>query len=157
MYIILPLNPTKFQLIIITSRMILNDARAGRPCASVALFTKILTIFVRFQLKNFVREILVPFTNVFVACPILRFHLRETLPSQRSQMALFSFKYNPNWKWTEVFTFGKYITDHISSISVKSLWSKSAWKLTSQSLHVCKNRSIKILTTNFHRKNLSYF
>ena len=45
-------------------------------------------------------------------------------------------------KMNRCFLIWKAYPDHRSSISAKSVWCKSAWKLTTQSLHVCKNRSI---------------
>ena len=115
---------------------------------------KFLQFLVRFSVKNFVREILRAFHKRIRSL----FNLQISLPRNSSLATvsnglIFSVENYLNWKWAEVFTVRKHITDH----RVKSMWCKSAWKLTTQSLHVCKNRSIYILTTNIHRKILSEF
>ena len=93
----------------------------------VTLFTKILMISCKILTKDISYEkSYVPFTNVFVACSILRFHLWET--------SLYSN--HLNWKWTKVFTVGKHITDHKSSISSEFNVIQECLKLLSQSLHV---------------------
>ena len=109
---------------------------------------KFLQFLVRFSVKNFVREILRAFHK-----RIRSLFNHKTSLTRNSSLAtvsngliflihqdeyyIISIENEPRLSQSESIlqtTFLQY--------RVKSMWCKSAWKLTSQSLHVCKNRSI---------------
>ena len=82
----------------------------------------------------------------------VKFHLRETLPLQRSQMALISFTNHLNWKWIDVFWFEKHIqtTDHLYQQNQCDARVLENWQ---HNHYMCA----KIGQSKFHRKILSEF
>ena len=106
---------------------------------------KFLQFLVRFSVKNFVREILRAFHKRIRSL----FNLKISL-MRNSSLATVSNGVNFLWKLSQLkmnrgFQSESIIQTSVHQYRVKSLWCKSVWKQTSQSLHVCKNRSVQIL------------
>ena len=81
---------------------------------------KFLQFLVRFLVKNFVREILRAFHKRVRSLFNLKISLTRNSSLATAQTALFSVENYLNWKWTEVFTVRKHITDHSSSVDLSS-------------------------------------
>ena len=113
---------------------------------------KFLQFLVSFSVKNFVREILRAFHKRIRS----DFTYEKLFPSNGLKRLFLPLK-NISIQNESRFSKEKaYYRPQFINIEWNQLmWCKSAWKLTSQSLHVCKNRSILILTTNIHLLILS--
>ena len=99
---------------------------------------KFLPFLVRFSVKNFVREILRAFHKRFRSLFNLKISLTRKSSLARSQtVKIISIENEPRFSQSE-----SILQTTVHQYRVKSMWCKSSWKLTSQSLHVCKNRSI---------------